>query len=215
MSKPFALADEAATGFSNSDQYDQHRPSKAILHTPFHTLRLGFTSSPHPHFWSIYYFISMFLFQTPTKTRNVDQVYSGYPPEAVDKVLTHLGIANESNARIIDLGSGTGKFTELLVARPEKYEVVAVEPHEGMRGTLEKKNLGIEVLDGNSGSIPVKDGWGDALVAAQVSLRPRRLRGQVLITWEGISLVCNGGLVEGDSQSVEAGSYVWNDLEYR
>ena len=93
--------------------------------------------------------------------------------------MTHLRIANESNARIIDLGSGTGKSTELLVARPEKYEVVAVEPHEGMRGMLEK-NIGIEVLDGDAGNIPVKDGWGDALVAAQVSLRPRRLRERVV-----------------------------------
>ena len=93
---------------------------------------------------------------------------SGYPPEAVDKLLRHLGVANESNAHIVDLGSGTGKFTELLVARPEEFEVVAVEPHEGMRGNLEKKNLGIKVLDGNAANIPVKDEWGDALIAAQV-----------------------------------------------
>lgn len=56
------------------------------------------------------------------------------------------------------------------MARPEKFEVVAVEPHEGMRGALMKKNLGIEVVDGNAGNMPVKDAWGDALIAAQVSL---------------------------------------------
>lgn len=93
---------------------------------------------------------------------------SGYPPEAVDKLLRHLGVANQSNVHIVDLGSGTGKFTELLVARPEEFEVVAVEPHEGMRGNLEKKNLGIEVLDGNAANMPVTDEWGDALIAAQV-----------------------------------------------
>ena len=60
-------------------------------------------------------------------------------------------------------------MTELLVARPEKFEVVAVEPHGGMRGTLEKKKLGIEVLDGDAANMPVKDGWGDTLIAAQVS----------------------------------------------
>jgi ubiquinone/menaquinone biosynthesis C-methylase UbiE len=77
----------------------------------------------------------------------------GYPQEAVEKLLKHLGVAELKNARIIDLASGTGKFTELLVARPEKFEVVAVEPHEGMRSTLEKKGLLI-----------------DALIAAQVSI---------------------------------------------
>ena len=57
--------------------------------------------------------------------------FSGYPPESVNKLLSHLGLANQEKARIVELGSGTGKFTELLVARPEKFEVVAVEPHEG------------------------------------------------------------------------------------
>jgi ubiquinone/menaquinone biosynthesis C-methylase UbiE len=85
-------------------------------------------------------------------------------------LLEHLDIAKQSNARVIDLGSGTGKFTEQLVARPEKFEVVAVEPHEGMREALVKKNLGIEVLDGNAENMPVEEGWGDALVAAQASL---------------------------------------------
>ena len=101
------------------------------------------------------------------------RLLSGYPPESVDKLLGHLGVSNQSNAHIVELASGTGKFTELLVARPEKFEVVAVEPHEGMRGTLEKKNLRIEVLDGNAGNMPVKNGWGDALIAAQVSLAPK------------------------------------------
>ena len=91
-------------------------------------------------------------------------------PESVNKLLDRLGLVNQNNARIVDLGSGTGKFTELLVARPEKFEVVAVEPHDGMRDALVKKNLSIEVLDGNAGNMLVKDGWGDALIAAQVSL---------------------------------------------
>lgn len=94
-----------------------------------------------------------------------------YPDAAVEKLLTYVGVANQDKARIVDLGCGTGKFTECLVARPEQFEVVAVEPHELMRETLIKKDLGpnIKVLDGNAGSIPVKEGWGDALIAAQVS----------------------------------------------
>ena len=79
-------------------------------------------------------------------------------------------MSGQKNARIVDLGSGTGKFTVLLAARPEQFEVVAVEPHEGMREELVKKNLrsGIKVLEGDAGNILVEEGWGDALIAAQV-----------------------------------------------
>ena len=77
-----------------------------------------------------------------------------------------------NRAQIVEIGSGTGKFTELLVARPEKFELIAVEPHEGMRGALVKKNLGIKTLDGDAASIPLEEGWADALIAAQVSSIP-------------------------------------------
>jgi len=98
-----------------------------------------------------------------------DQYRPSYPAEAVQKLLTHLYIANQKNGRIIDLAAGTGKFTELLAARPEEFEIIAIEPHEGMRATLEKKDLGprVKVLEGNAGNMPVDDDWGDALIAAQ------------------------------------------------
>lgn len=100
---------------------------------------------------------------------NYDNHRPTYPPEAVEKLLTHLGIANQQNAQIIDLASGTGKFTELLAARPEEFEVLAIEPHEGMRQELVKKNLGsrVKVLHGDAAHMPVEEGWGDALIAAQ------------------------------------------------
>ena len=93
-----------------------------------------------------------------------------YPPEAVDKLLTHLGVANVQNARIIDLACGTGKFTELLAARPEQFEIVGVEPHRDMRDVLVKKALGsrVKVEDGDAGNMPIEEDWGDALIAAQV-----------------------------------------------
>ncbi len=100
-----------------------------------------------------------------------DKNRPSYPPAAVDKLLTHLGVANQSNARIVDLACGTGKFTELLAKREEGFEVIGVEPHQGMRDVLVKKNLGerIKVLDGDAGNMPVDSDWGDALIAAQVS----------------------------------------------
>ncbi|KAL3417268.1 methyltransferase C25B8.09 [Phlyctema vagabunda] len=119
MTSNFILATQAATGFSEAEKYDKHRPS--------------------------------------------------YPVEAVEKLLSHLNVSGVQNAKIVDLACGTGKFTEALAMRPEEYEVIGVEPHESMRETLIKKNLGnrLNVLDGEAGNIPVGEGWADALVAAQ------------------------------------------------
>jgi len=109
-----------------------------------------------------------------------------FPAEAVDKLLTHLGVANVKNARIIDLGCGTGKFTEALAGREEEFEVVGVEPHAGMREQLVKKKLrGVQVEEGNAAHMPIEDGWGDAVIAAQVSCwssQVYHVRGRMLIT---------------------------------
>ncbi|CZR50732.1 uncharacterized protein PAC_00606 [Phialocephala subalpina] len=100
---------------------------------------------------------------------NYDTHRPTYPPEAVEKLLKHLGVENQRNAQVIDLASGTGKFTELLAPRPEEFEILAIEPHEGMREELVKKNLGsrVKVLHGDAAHMPVEEGRGDALVAAQ------------------------------------------------
>jgi ubiquinone/menaquinone biosynthesis C-methylase UbiE len=101
---------------------------------------------------------------------NYDTHRPSYPAEEVDKLLMHLAVADQKNARIIDLACGTGKFTELLAKREEEFEVVGIEPHAGMREELVKKELrGVKVQEGDAGHIPVEDGWGDTLIAAQVS----------------------------------------------
>lgn len=96
-----------------------------------------------------------------------------YPVEAVNNLLSHLKIANVPNAQVIDLACGTGKFTELLAKRDEAYELIAVDPHAGMREELVRKNLGskVKVVNGDAGNIPIEEDWGDALIAAQVSLK--------------------------------------------
>jgi hypothetical protein len=55
-------------------------------------------------------------------------------------------------------------------ARPEQFEVVVVEPYKGMREELIKKNLrsGVKIIEGDAGNMPIEEGWGDALTAAQV-----------------------------------------------
>ncbi len=92
-----------------------------------------------------------------------------YPPEAVSQILAHLGIAGRHGARILDLAAGTGKFTQLLAEREEGFDIVAVEPHEGMRGELERKGLkNVEILEGDAFRVPLEEGSVDAVIIAQV-----------------------------------------------
>ena len=74
------------------------------------------------------------------------------------------------HARILEVGAGTGKFTELLARREEDYEILAVEPHEGMRKELERKELqGVKVVEGSAGDLgAVEEGWAEGVVVAQV-----------------------------------------------
>ncbi|PGH18748.1 hypothetical protein AJ79_00161 [Helicocarpus griseus UAMH5409] len=97
-----------------------------------------------------------------------------YPQPSTDLFLQHLRLSNKPGAKIVDLGAGTGKFTEALVAREEGYEIIAVEPHPEMRGELEMKRamLGgnwekVAVKDGGATEIPVERGSVDAVVVGQ------------------------------------------------
>ncbi|KAF2810239.1 S-adenosyl-L-methionine-dependent methyltransferase [Mytilinidion resinicola] len=102
------------------------------------------------------------------KGRLYDQYRPSYPAKAVTKLLAAAGVGGVRDARIVDLASGTGKFTELLAAREEGFEILAVEPHAGMRSELERKNLRrVDSRDGSATAIPAADGTIDAVFAAQ------------------------------------------------
>ncbi|KAI1373201.1 S-adenosyl-L-methionine-dependent methyltransferase [Hypoxylon crocopeplum] len=91
-----------------------------------------------------------------------------YPPEAVEAFLARLNVANQTDTKIVEIASGTGKFTELLAQRPERFIVKAIEPHHSMREKLAQKDLpGVEVIDGKADKMPIEDEWGDACIAAQ------------------------------------------------
>lgn len=98
-----------------------------------------------------------------------DQHRPSYPAEAVEQLLAHLQVNGLHGARILDLAAGTGKFTELLAKREEKFVIIAVEPHEEMRGELEKKSLkSVTVLEGDAVKIPLEAQSVDAVIVAQV-----------------------------------------------
>lgn len=102
-----------------------------------------------------------------------DSYRPSYPPNAVTSLLSsmHLTGTEGNGARVLDLAAGTGKFTELLAAREEGYEILAVEPYGEMRETLKGKGLqGVTVLDGSAEKISgVESESCDGVVVAQVS----------------------------------------------
>ena len=100
-----------------------------------------------------------------------------YPPSAVSAFLSALKISGVQGARIIEVGAGTGKFTELLAARDERFEILALEPHDGMRDELVRKQLkGVTVGKGRAEEMGVEEQWADVVICAQVGHVVSRLR---------------------------------------
>ncbi len=116
----------------------------------------------------------------------------GYPASAV----AYLGrvLAIGPRRTVVELGSGTGKFTRALA--PLGCALVAVEPTPGMRTVFARELPRVAVVPGAAESIPLPDGIADAVVAAQAFqwFRPRRaLReiARVLRPGGGLGLVWN------------------------
>ncbi len=108
-----------------------------------------------------------------SKSSAYDSHRPSYSASIVQFLLEQLQVAGKKHAKILDLAAGTGKFTEALAAREEEYEIIAVEPHEQMRGTLDQKGLrGVKVAAGSAESIPLKDEEVDAVICAQVGEFP-------------------------------------------
>jgi SAM-dependent methyltransferase len=70
----------------------------------------------------------------------------------------------ERRGRVVDLGAGTGRLTQLLVDRAD--EVVAIDPDARMRAVLEREVPGARAIDGRGESIPLPDASVDAVLAA-------------------------------------------------
>lgn len=85
-----------------------------------------------------------------------------YPGAAVS-ALGEAGVL--PGAMVCDLAAGTGIFSRLL--RDAGYDVVAIEPVEGMRSQLAEDCDDIAVLDGTAESIPMADGSCAAVTVAQ------------------------------------------------
>jgi SAM-dependent methyltransferase len=88
-----------------------------------------------------------------------------YPAAAVDRLLDELGIAERPGARVLDVGAGTGKLTRPLLERG--LDVIAVEPVDGMRATLQRTAPAADIRAGQAEALPLEAGAVDAVVAGQ------------------------------------------------
>jgi SAM-dependent methyltransferase len=82
-----------------------------------------------------------------------------YPGDAVDWMIP------AGTKTVVDLGAGTGKFTQLLVARG--LEVTAVDPSEGMLAQLRASVPGVATAEGTAETLPLPDDFADLVTAAQ------------------------------------------------
>lgn len=88
-----------------------------------------------------------------------DRFRPGFPLDAVEAAVP------SGATRVMDLGAGTGKLTELLVDR--FADVVAIEPSVAMLDVLRKKLPHVDARIGAAEDIPDADGTVDAVTVAQ------------------------------------------------
>ncbi len=84
-----------------------------------------------------------------------------YPPEAIARLVTSLGI--RARSAVVDVGAGTGKLTRLLLATGAR--VTAVEPVMEMRRAFARALPEVPVVGGVAEALPLGSGTVDAVVA--------------------------------------------------
>jgi SAM-dependent methyltransferase len=86
----------------------------------------------------------------------------GYPRAAVEWALQP--VLGGERLRLLDLGAGTGKLTEVMLGFGP---VTAVEPDPGMLGELRGRYPAADALEGSAERIPVPDSSVDAILVGQ------------------------------------------------
>jgi SAM-dependent methyltransferase len=124
----------------------------------------------------------------------------GYPAEIISLLQTECGLTVESI--VADIGSGTGKLSELFLANGNV--VFGVEPNAGMRSAAEqilKSFPNFKSVDGNAESTYLSNSSVDFITAGQAfhwfdsekfkveSQRILKGAGWVVITWNARKLV--------------------------
>jgi ubiquinone/menaquinone biosynthesis C-methylase UbiE len=85
-----------------------------------------------------------------------DRGRPGYPAEAINWILGSRPL------EVLDLGAGTGKLTDAVLAAG--HDVTAVEPLAEMREVLAARHPDLPVVEGAAEQLPLADGAVDAVV---------------------------------------------------
>ncbi|XP_048738753.1 uncharacterized protein LOC125653347 [Ostrea edulis] len=96
----------------------------------------------------------------------------GYTDEAVKEVISmatdSIKSLGDCQYDILELGAGTGKFTQCLLKNiPQELKVLLTEPSENFLKTLEKKFPDMNTRQCSADNIPVTDHSVNAIIAAQ------------------------------------------------
>ncbi|MFF7708756.1 methyltransferase domain-containing protein [Pseudomonas sp. NPDC007930] len=94
-----------------------------------------------------------------------DKGRPGYPDE-VDAWLRNDLQIKPPRTVVLDLGAGTGKFTQRLL-QAKGAEVIAIEPEPHMREKFSRRCPDVQVLDGQAEAIPLPASSLDVVVCAQ------------------------------------------------
>lgn len=97
-----------------------------------------------------------------TVAETYDRARPSYPAEAAEWL---VGQAAGESLRILEIGAGTGKFTELLAATG--HQVIATDPSPEMLGYLKVRVPGVEAMVATAEHLPVESGSADVVVVAQ------------------------------------------------
>jgi len=125
-----------------------------------------------------------------------------YPVELMSYLQKEFNITQDTT--IADIGSGTGKFTELLL--PLCKRVYAVEPNKEMRLSAEKKMIGHKrfvSIDGTSENTKIDTNTIDMITVAQAfhwfDLEKTKIEFQRIITQHGnVVIIANKRLFNTD-----------------
>lgn len=102
-------------------------------------------------------------------------------PELWQRLATAEPIAPEllsalpvRDARVVEIGAGTGRLTSVLVE--QAATLVAVEPSSVMRRVLHDRHPGAHVVGGVGQRLPVRTGWADLVVSCATPLEGQAVR---------------------------------------
>lgn len=102
------------------------------------------------------------------KAEKYEKYRPSYPKESLEIIQEQCHLALNNNIFIADIGSGTGKFTELLLEKD--CNVYAIEPNDNMREIAEAKfidNPNYNSINSNAENTGLDDNSVDLITVAQ------------------------------------------------